>query len=150
MQGPSVSALVELDGKIEFQTQRVRSEVFTEQRALAFAEVPDALALIAWLHKDALVAALAREIDTESDDKAALSHEQRQQSEAETMSDRLATERIEAALTWSAMEQSLPVEFRPDISPLAILQLRLVTVAPTNGHASSMEHEGFNLAGGRR
>jgi hypothetical protein len=48
---PSVSRLVELDGPVEFQTQRQTSEVHSERRSLAFAEVPDTVALIAWLHK---------------------------------------------------------------------------------------------------
>ena len=58
MQGaPSVSSLIEHDGKIEFQTRSIRSEVRVRtQRALAFAEVPDTVALVAWLHKDALIA----------------------------------------------------------------------------------------------
>lgn len=142
MQGaPSVSALIELDGKIEFQTLRVQSEVYAEQRALAFAQVPDTLALTCWLHRDALIAALDREISTEADDAAALSHELRQQREAETMADLLAVERIEAELVWQAQAQGLPLEFRGDISPLAILQVQLITVpraAPpttTSGHS---------------
>jgi hypothetical protein len=60
--------------------------------------VPDAVALVAWLHKDALIAALDREIASGGDDKSALSHEARQQREAETMGDLLAIERDEAAL----------------------------------------------------
>ena len=129
MQGaPSVSALVEHDGKIEFQARSIRSEARgAEQRALAFAEVPDTLALVAWLHKDALIAALDREIATEADDGAALTHEQRQQAESEVMGDLLDIERQEASLTWSAIEQDLPCEFRADCSPIAILGLRLVT-----------------------
>ena len=61
---------------------------YTRSRVpLAFAEIPDTVALIAWLHRDALIAALDREIDTEADDKAALSHEARQKAEAEVMGD---------------------------------------------------------------
>jgi hypothetical protein len=151
MQGaPSVSSLIELDGKIEFQTQRVTSEVHAERRSLAFTEVPDALALVAWMHRDALIAALDREIAVEGDDKAALSHEARQQREAEAMGDLLSIEREEAALIWTAQAQGLPCEFRHDTNPLAILQLRLITVAPNNGHASSPERASFDLAGGRR
>ena len=59
--------LVERDGKIEWPTQRVQSEVIGAQRALAFAEVPHALALTCWLHHDALIAALDREIDGEAE-----------------------------------------------------------------------------------
>jgi hypothetical protein len=91
--------------------------------------VPDTVALIAWLHKDALIAALDREIDAEGDDAAALTHEQREQRESEVLSDLLSVERDEAALTWSAIEDGLPCEFRADCSPLAILQIRLVTTA---------------------
>lgn len=74
------------------------SEVHADRRSLAFSEVPDAVALVAWLHKDALIAALDREIASGGDDKSALSHEARQQREAETMGDLLAIERDEAAL----------------------------------------------------
>jgi hypothetical protein len=67
-----------------------------------------------WLHKSALISALDREIDTEADDKAALSHETRQQREAEVLGDLLAVERDEAALVWQAQAQGLPVELRTD------------------------------------
>jgi hypothetical protein len=133
MQGaPSASRLVELDGKIEFQTQRLTSEVHAEQRALAFAQVPDTVALVAWLHKDALVKRLDAEIDAEADDKAALSHADRELRTAETMGDLLDIERQEAALTWSAIGQGLPCEFRADCSPIAILGLKLVTTPRTS------------------
>lgn len=143
MQGaPSVSALIELDGgQIEFQARRLTSEVHAERRSLAFAQVPDALALIAWLHKDELIAALDREISTEADDKAALSHEARQKAEAEVMSDLLSTERDICSLILRGQADGLPVEFPADINPLAILQVQLITAPrPTNGHASSPEH----------
>ena len=129
MQGaPSVSRLVELDGPVEFQMQRLRSDVIgAEQRALAFAEVTDTLALFAWLHRDLLIKRLDEEISSESDDGAALSHTDRELRSAEIQGDMLDIERQEAALTWSAIEQGLPCEFRADCSPLAILQVRLVT-----------------------
>jgi hypothetical protein len=87
MQGaPSVSSLVEHDGKISWSSQNLQSRVFnSEPGAVAFTEMPDAVALIAWLHKDALVTALDREIASEAEDGSALTHEQRQQQEAEVM-----------------------------------------------------------------
>ncbi|MEY9131930.1 hypothetical protein ACVMII_000798 [Bradyrhizobium diazoefficiens] len=130
---PSVSRLVELDGPVDFQTQSLTSEVHAERRALAFTEAADALALVAWLHRDALITALDREIASEADDKAALSHEARQQQEAELMSDLLDIERQEAAFVWQAQSQGLPVEHRADISPLALLGLAIVT-APRADH----------------
>jgi hypothetical protein len=132
MQGaPNVSALIEIDGKVEFQTQRLQSEVHAERRLLAFAQVPDTLALTCWLHKDALIAALDREISTESDDPNSLSHEAREMAEAEVMSDLLLTERDICSLIWRGQADGLPVEFPADISPLAILQVQLITVPRT-------------------
>ena len=81
----------------------------------------------AWLHRDALIAALDREIATEADDAASLAHEDRQKREAEVMGDLLDIERQEAAFVWKAMAHSLPVFHRNDGSPLAILQCALVT-----------------------
>jgi hypothetical protein len=106
-----------------------------------FTEVTDAVALVAWLHRDLLIERLDAEISTESDDKVALSYEQRQQAEAETMADLLSVERDEAALTWQAQAQGLPVEHRSDCSPLALLGLRLVT-APREvpSFATSPQH----------
>ncbi|MET4198749.1 hypothetical protein [Bradyrhizobium sp. LA6.12] len=133
MQGaPSASSLIELDGgKIEFQARRLTSEVHAAERALAFAEVPDAVALIAWLHKDALIAALDREIAAEADDKAALDQEQREQMEATIIADALAIERSEVALIWHAEAQGEVIDFRSDTSALALLGLKLVTAPPS-------------------
>jgi hypothetical protein len=60
--------------------------------------VADTLARFAWLHRDALIAKLAAEIDAEADDAAALTHEARQQREAEVMGDLLSVERDESFL----------------------------------------------------
>ena len=89
--------------------------------------MPTCSRLFAWLHKDALIAALDREIASEADDTAALSHEARQKAEADVLGDLLAVERDECALVWQAQAQGLPVEHRSDINPVALLGLRLVT-----------------------
>ena len=73
------------------------------------------------------------EINTEADDKAALSHEAREKAEAETMADLLAVERDESWFVWQAQSQGLPIEHRADISPLALLGLRLVTTPRADG-----------------
>jgi hypothetical protein len=144
---PDVTNLIEHDGKIIWPTRRVQVDVFNAQPgAIAFVEIP--VALDPWLHRDALIAALDREIASEADDPASLSHADRELRSAEAMGDLLEIERLEAALIWTAQAHGLPrCEFRQDMNPLAILQLRLVTVVPTNGHASSPEREGFNLIG---
>jgi hypothetical protein len=124
---PSVARLVELDGKIEFATTRLTSEIYGEQRQLGFAEVPDAVALTCWLHRDLLISKLDAEIDTESDDSAALSHTDRELRSAEIQGDLVDTERQEASLVFAAWEHGLACEHRSDCSPVALLGLRLVT-----------------------
>jgi hypothetical protein len=86
----------------------------------------------AWLHKDALIAKLDAEIDGESDDKAALSQTDRELRSAELMSDLLMIEREESALTWRAIAEQMPISFRADISPAALLAVSVVTKG--NGH----------------
>ena len=99
MQGtPDVSMMVEHDGRLIWPMTRLQSEVHAERRLLAFTEVPDTIVLICWLHKDALNAALDREIDAEADDKAALSHEAREKAEVEVRADLLSVERDEIFL----------------------------------------------------
>ena len=147
---PSVSDVIEHDRSVIWPTQNIRSQVYnTEVPSVAFAELPDTLALFAWLHRDGLIAALDREITSEADDKAALSHEARGKAEAEVMGDLLSVEREEAELTWLAQSQGLPVEHRADTSPIAVLGLKLVAV--TNGHAepSSWMHAWDIVRGGR-
>jgi hypothetical protein len=152
MQGtPSTALLIEHGGKIEFQTQRLQSEVYNAQPgAVAYAEVPDVVGLLTWALKDALIKKLDAEIDGEADDAAALGHEERQRREAEVMDDLLATERTEAALVWRAMDEKLPVEHRHDCSPQAILQVALIT-APRAIDGPSTTPLAYDIVlGGRR
>jgi hypothetical protein len=153
MQGaPDVADVIEHDRKVVWPTQRVQSSVLnTGTPAIAFAEMPDTLALVAWLHRDALFAALDREIVTESDDDAALTPEARQQQEAEMQGDLLAVEREESALVWRAMDERLPVEHRNDCSPQATLQLSLIASPRTNnGSLGSSAIHAWDIVRGRR
>jgi hypothetical protein len=138
---PDVATLIEFDRDIAWPTMRVQSSVYnTGTPAIAFAEVPDTVALLAWAFRDALIARLDAEIDAEADDAAALTHEQRQQREAEAQGDLLAIERDESWLVWSAQAQNLPVEHRADINPVALLGVRLVTAPTVNRQGTSPEH----------
>ena len=78
----------------------------------------------AWLHRDALIAALDREIATEADDAASLAHEDRQKREAEVMGDLLDIERQEAAFVWKAMAHGLPVFHRNDTARYPAMRAR--------------------------
>jgi hypothetical protein len=118
--------------------------------AVAYAsEAIDVPATLAWLFRDALLERIDAAIDAESDDDNAMTHEQRKIRTAEIQNDILATERDEAALVRSAMAQNLPVEFRADCSPIAVLGV--VMIAVTNGHApeTSWQHAYDVVRGGR-
>jgi hypothetical protein len=145
---PSASSLIEHDDEIIWPMVQVQVQVFNAQpEAIDFAEVPDMLAIDAWRNRDALIAALDREIVAEADDKAALSHTDRELRTSETMSDLLAVERTEAALVWSAQAQSLPVEHRGDISPQALLGVALVT-APRAIDGPTTSPFAYDVVGG--
>jgi hypothetical protein len=139
-----VSPVVEhQEGKIAWPMQTVRSTVFNSSQGtlVAFAEVADMAAVLAWLHRDALIKRLDQEIDAESDDANALSPEVRAQRESEVLSDLIAVEMQEAVLVFAAQAQGMQIEHRPDITPLALLGCRLITRPHTvPAFGSSPEH----------
>ena len=81
--------------------------------------------------------------------KATLTHEAREKAEAEVMADLLDIERQEAAVVWRGQSEGLPVEHRADCSPLAILQLRLITAPRADVPATSAGHA-WDIVMGRR
>jgi hypothetical protein len=146
----NVSLLVEHDGMVEFPTQQVRATVYNAgPAAVAYHDAVDVVGLIAFLHKPALIAALDRLIDEEADDKAALSSDAREVAASEVQGDLLSVERDESWFVWRAMDERLPVEHRPDISPVALLGLRLVTTPHAVPSGSSPEHAMISFAGAR-
>jgi hypothetical protein len=129
---PDVINLIEHGGAVVWPTLRAQAEVHGAQRALAFLEMPDVVGLLAHLLKPTLIAALDALVMAEADDKAALTQTDRELRTAEVMADLMAVEREEAALTWRAVSERLPVEFRADIAVSALLGVTLVT--KPNGH----------------
>ena len=96
---PDVSDLIENDRPVTFPMQRVQSDVVgIEMTAFAFAQVPDTVAMFAWLHKDAIIKKLDAEIDAVADDAAALSSEERAKRLAEAQGDLLSVERDESCV----------------------------------------------------
>ena len=128
----SVSQLVEhADGKLQFQRELLKVSLHNIPQAPAavgYAEIVDPVAVVAWLFRDALIKRLDAEIDSEADDKAALSPDDRQRKEAVVLSDLLAIERQEAEMVWRGQNEMLPVEHRADADPRAILGVQLVTI----------------------
>jgi hypothetical protein len=127
--GIDTSATIEHLSQPTIPTKTVQAKVHNvpgAPAAVVFVEVPDVIGIFSTVLKDQFIAWLAADVDRNADPKGALSHEARQQQETELMGDLLDVERQEAALTWSAIEQSLPVQFG-NINPLAILGCRLIT-----------------------
>lgn len=110
---PQTKARVNVDGLVV-----AHSVTGLESRIVgrASAETPDTLALLAWMHKDALLAAFDRDISAIADDPAALSAEERASQLAKAKADLLAAERIEVALIDDAGDA-----YRPDTDPRALL-----------------------------
>ncbi|MBA4033543.1 MAG: hypothetical protein C0480_02910 [Bradyrhizobium sp.] len=134
---PDIGNLLEHDRNIVFPTQRVQSSVVgLDDPALAFTEIEHATPFAIWLGKETVIKRLDALIDSECDDKNALSHEQRERAEAEVQADVLAQERIEAALVWRGLHEGLAVSHRTDCTPVAILECEVVTAprAGSNGH----------------
>jgi hypothetical protein len=127
----SVSALVEHEGgRLGIPVTHLRVSVSGETRpSVGFAEAPDTFGMLAFLHKAALIAALDREIDSESEDEAALSLEARTEQTQTINGDLLSVERDEAWLVWAAMDAGMSIEHRFDIDPSALLGVECI-VAP--------------------
>ncbi|MFZ0853254.1 MAG: hypothetical protein WAO08_29155 [Hyphomicrobiaceae bacterium] len=79
-QTPNVSALIEHEaGEVWWPTRSVQSQVLNvEGRPVAFAEIPDVLATLAWAIKETLIKQLDGLLTEESDDANALSVADRQ------------------------------------------------------------------------
>ncbi|WP_029582937.1 hypothetical protein [Bradyrhizobium sp. URHD0069] len=130
---PWVEQAIENDAEIPFQTQTHPVRILNGDPSLiGFTELPDTLALLAWLHGDALIAALDREIDEVADDPNALTAAQRQKAEGEVRADLLSVQRQEAELVWKAQADGAAVTHRPDIDPRALLGVKLIAAPHPN------------------
>uniref|UniRef100_UPI0012DC6129 hypothetical protein n=1 Tax=Bradyrhizobium sp. URHD0069 TaxID=1380355 RepID=UPI0012DC6129 len=118
---PVVSDVLEHDRSVVWPMQRLQGSIVNAQvPSFAVTEVPDVLALFAFVHKDALLASLDTLVSEEADDAAALSATERETRAAVVMGDLLAVEYDEARLVWQAQADKLPSEHRSDCAPQAI------------------------------
>ncbi|MCD9821625.1 hypothetical protein [Bradyrhizobium japonicum] len=147
---PNLDAAIEHGMDIVFATTRLQSLVYNAQpRAVAYAEVPDVLALMCWVLRDQLLAKINAGFDEIADDKQALDQRQREEAEAQIGADMLAAERAECALIWHAAAKDEVIDFRPTTSPQAVLGVALRTVPRAPSGPSSPEIAGYTLIGGR-
>jgi hypothetical protein len=82
---------------------------------------PDALAVLAWLHRDALVAKVEAEVDILADDRQALDDATRGFREDELLAQILDIQRTEEALIEQAEAAGVFIQRRPDADPRAVL-----------------------------
>lgn len=147
---PNLDAAIEHGMDIVFATTRLQSLVYNARPgAVAYAEVPDVLGLLAWLFRDQLLAKINAGFDEIADDKSALSQQQREEAEAQIGADMLAAERAECALIWHADDKGEVIDFRCTTSPQAALGVALRTVPRAPNGPSSPSVAGYNLIGGR-
>lgn len=118
---PSVFHLVESGSPIRWATRDV--DINSPDPLFASAAVSDANALMAWLFRDQLKAALDTEIDEFSDDAAALTDVARRERLATFTRDRLVTEREEEFWVEAAISKGSSIIRRPDADPRAVLGL---------------------------
>jgi hypothetical protein len=115
--------------------------------AIGYAETTNVLAVFAWTFKDALIAKLDASISATGNDRVALTVEGRQLQSAKLQADLEAVERDECELIWRGQGQGLPIEFRSDTNPLAILQCRLVTTAVADARGTSSPENAYDVVG---
>jgi hypothetical protein len=132
---PSVDMLIEHDGEIGWPQTTQRHELVamgkdgSPVRGYATGETIDAVAMLVWLHRPALLKAIDGLIDSESDDDHALSSSEREVRLSEIERDRTMVERQECALIWCCQSAGQSIEFRNDVSVLALLGVELRTLA---------------------
>jgi hypothetical protein len=125
---PNVDGAIEHGQQVSFPMITMQSLVRNvDAPAIGFSETIDALALIAWLHRDALIARIEAEVDEIADDKAALSDAEREKQLVAISIQALGVERMEVALIWHAEAKGEVIDFRANTTPQAVLGVRLIT-----------------------
>lgn len=130
---PTLFDVIDSRGDIKWPEHITRSmsmSVSNEPAQMVITTIPDTLAIFAWLHRDALIAGLDREIEASSQDDQALTGEQRIKKSAQIASDILATEREEEALIEQMEASGALFLRRTDADPRAILGLANDMPAP--------------------
>ncbi len=129
---PSALPLVESkDGPIRW-AERSYSDVLIGDRLVSAVGDPQALPLLFWLHRDAIISKIEQQIDEIADDSSALTKEQRTEQIGEIDRDRLAVQREEEHWIGVAVDGGMTSLRRPDADPRAVLGLADDMPAPLN------------------
>ena len=145
-QAPDVRNLFK-GGTPNWPTANLTAQLFntSDRAAIGFASAVDGLALTCWLHKDALIAAINREIDAHAQDAVAMSPAAKEMAAAEMSQTLLDLEHSICRLIDVGLVQKLPVEYGSE-DPAAMLGVALRTVPlPSPQQGSSLERAGYNV-----
>lgn len=123
---PNLFNAIETGGEIEWPT------TFVQLPDGSVATVHDALGFQCWLHRDAVIAGIEREIEAMADDENALTAVERDQQLTQIKRDKLATEREEVAFIRVANSQGAHIPYRGDTDCRALLGLSDDMPAPRN------------------
>ncbi len=125
--GPLIVAGKQEEEMIVWPTKQTSAEVSTAAGGgVAIGQTVDVVGLLAFLFRDQMLAAVSKLVDEESDDKAALTHEQRREQLAVIKTDREAVEQEESFWLWQAYDAGVIVEPRADMTPAAFLMVGAV------------------------
>lgn len=127
---PDVTAVIESGGSIAWPSANHRAKVFSADPHVVALTAPDSLALVAWLHRDALIAAVESAVEADSDDTLALSEVDRHAKREKLVSELLSREREEEALIELATARGEEIARRPDSDYRAVLSLADEMPAP--------------------
>lgn len=145
--GIDVCQLVGAGGKIGFPERQVTLKVYnSEPAAAAIGQSIDFLALLVRLNLDGLTAIMDKEIAAISDDRRALTTDQKQKQSVQVMDTLFAVELDEATLTLAAWQDGLPIEANPSITPSAWLAVANIVTPPPVDTSTSPQH-GYNVIG---
>ena len=127
--------MIEHGADIQWPKQSVRVNVLGEMlsqglpqiQGRGFAEVAETVGLMAWLHRDALIAAIDAEIDAVADDEHALTDADRAMKTKQLSDQLLTTERAECDLVAVTRGQ---IDYSDNVDPRALLGLSSDMPAP--------------------
>ena len=120
---PSVMPLIESRDESIYWAARQFTDVVIGGRVVSAVGDPQALPLLFWLNRDAIVEKIEAQIDEIADDQNALTNEQREEQIREIDRDRLAVQREEEFWVGAAIDGGANILRRADADARAVLQL---------------------------
>lgn len=123
-------------------TERLELVAASEKPIFGYAigEVPDTLGLMMWLHKDAFIAAIKREVAAASDDRRAMTPRERAMRIGERETEKLLVERQSCCLIERAYADGAAIEYQGDENILALLGIELVITDSAPSPGPSNQH----------